>query len=98
MTELILPTSRLHTAFLECHHASGPAARGRHRHMARRRRRLTRRLRRLHVHSEPDWPTRRECPARPRSTPRPGWIVEDGQVLGGLAPRHIFDDNIGHMG
>jgi len=36
------------------------------------------------------------CPPEQHASPR--WIVEDGQVLGGIALRHIFDDDHGHIG
>jgi predicted acetyltransferase len=36
------------------------------------------------------------CPPEQHGSPR--WIVEDGQVLGGIALRHIFDDEHGHIG
>lgn len=36
------------------------------------------------------------CPSERHGSPR--WIVEDGQVLGGIALRHVFDDDIGHIG
>lgn len=36
------------------------------------------------------------CPPEQHASPR--WIIEDGQVLGGIALRHIFDDEHGHIG
>ncbi len=36
------------------------------------------------------------CPDERHGSPR--WIVGDGQVLGGIALRHRFDDDIGHIG
>jgi predicted acetyltransferase len=36
------------------------------------------------------------CPPEQHSSAR--WIVEDGQVLGGIALRHLFDDQRGHIG
>jgi predicted acetyltransferase len=98
MPELILPTTRLHAAFLECHHEWGP---GLHEDgfgiwpdddvespegfaaWVHQRTRL--------VH-----PPGTPCPAEKHGSPR--WIVEDGQVLGGIVLRHIFDDHLGHIG
>jgi predicted acetyltransferase len=36
------------------------------------------------------------CPPEQHGSAR--WIVEDGQVVGGIALRHIFDDEHGHIG
>ena len=36
------------------------------------------------------------CPREQHASPR--WIVEDGQVVGGIALRHLFDDDRGHIG
>jgi predicted acetyltransferase len=36
------------------------------------------------------------CPPEKHGSPR--WIVENGRVLGGIALRHIFDDELGHIG
>ena len=36
------------------------------------------------------------CPAGKHGSPR--WIVEDGEVLGGIALRHVPDDEIGQVG
>jgi len=96
--ELILPTTRLHTAFLECRDDWGP---GLHEDgfglaadddvdfadgfaaWVHKRVRLT------HPPGTP-------CPDENHGSPR--WIVEDGQVLGGIVLRHRFDDELGHIG
>jgi predicted acetyltransferase len=98
MPELILPTTSLHTAFLECHDDWGP---GLHEDgfglgadddvdspdgfaaWVYQRTRLT------HPAGDP-------CPEEKHGSPR--WIVEDGQVLGGIVLRHKFDDRVGHIG
>jgi predicted acetyltransferase len=98
MPELILPTTRLHAAFLECRDDWGP---GRHEDgfglgtdddvdspdgfatWVHQRVRLT------HPAGQP-------CPEEQHGSPR--WIVEDGQILGGFALRHKFDDLRGHIG
>jgi predicted acetyltransferase len=36
------------------------------------------------------------CPPERHGSPR--WIVENGHVLGAIVLRHIFDDNVGHIG
>jgi predicted acetyltransferase len=36
------------------------------------------------------------CPDRPHWSPR--WVVENGQVLGGFAVRHQYDDRFGWIG
>ncbi|MDG4825025.1 GNAT family N-acetyltransferase [Asanoa sp. WMMD1127] len=36
------------------------------------------------------------CPDEQHGSPR--WIVEDGRILGGIALRHKFDDDIGQIG
>jgi predicted acetyltransferase len=98
MPELILPTTRLHTAFLECHHEWGP---GLHEDG-------------FGIWPDDDvespdgfaaWVHQRTRLAHPAGTPCPAekhatlrWIVTEGQVLGGIALRHIFDDDIGHIG
>ncbi|GAA1843649.1 GNAT family N-acetyltransferase [Asanoa iriomotensis] len=98
MPELILPTTRLHTAFLDCHHEWGP---GLHEDG-------------FGIWPDDDvespdgfaaWVHQRNRLAHPPGTPCPAeshatcrWIVENGQVLGGIALRHIFDDDIGHIG
>ncbi|MEU4214892.1 GNAT family N-acetyltransferase [Actinoplanes sp. NPDC026623] len=98
MPELILPTTRLHAAFLECRDDWGP---GLHEDgfglsadddvdspegfatWVHQRVRLT------HLAGEP-------CPDEKHGSPR--WIVEDGQVLGGIVLRHQFDDALGQIG
>jgi predicted acetyltransferase len=98
MPELILPTVDLHAAFLDCRDDWGP---GLHEDgfgltadddvdspagfaaWVRERLRLT------HGAGEP-------CPEEQHSSPR--WIVEDGRVLGGIALRHRFDNDLGHIG
>jgi predicted acetyltransferase len=98
MPELILPTTNLHAAFLECRDDWGP---GLHEDGFG----LTadddvdspegfatwvhQRVRLTHQAGEP-------CPNEQHSSPR--WIVEDGQVLGGIALRHKFDNDLGHIG
>jgi predicted acetyltransferase len=98
MPELVLPTTRLHAAFLECRDDWGP---GLHEDgfgvtagddldspagFAAWVDRLVR----------PGHPAGTPCPPQPHSSPR--WIVEDGRVLGGIALRHHFDDAAGHIG
>jgi predicted acetyltransferase len=98
MPELILPTIRLHAAFLECRDDWGP---GLHEDgfglgvdddvdspdgfatWVHQRVRLT------HLAGEP-------CPDEKHGSPR--WIVENDQILGGIALRHKFDDEIGQIG
>ncbi|WP_412541068.1 GNAT family N-acetyltransferase [Longispora sp. K20-0274] len=98
MPELILPTTRLHAAFLECRDEWGP---GLHEDgfglgadddvdswegfatWVNRCTRLT------HPAGEP-------CPDEPHGSPR--WLVEDGRILGGFALRHKFDAERGHIG
>ena len=98
MPELILPTTDLHAAFLECRDEWGPGLHedgfglglkddvdspGGFAAWVHKRIRLT------HLAGTP-------CPAEKHGSPR--WIVEDGRVLGGIALRHVFDDRIGHIG
>ncbi len=98
MPELILPTTRLHTPFLECRADWGPGlhedgfgldadddvdSRDGFATWVHQRVRLT------HPAGDP-------CPDEQHGSPR--WIVEDGQVLGGITLRHKFDDRIGHIG
>src|SRR5882757_9459296 len=98
MPELILPTTGLHAAFLDCRGDWGP---GLHEDgfglgadddvdspngfaaWVHQRVRLTHRAGDL-------------CPDENHGSPR--WIVEDAQVLGGIALRHKFDDRLGHIG
>jgi predicted acetyltransferase len=96
--ELVLPTARLHAEFLACRDDWGP---GLHEDgfgisadddldspdsfaaWVHDRLRLT------HLPGTP-------CPPEQHGSAR--WIVEDGQVVGGIALRHIFDDEHGHIG
>jgi predicted acetyltransferase len=98
MPELVLPTTRLHAAFLDCRDDWGP---GLHEDG-------------FGLAAEDDldsaegfaaWvhdrvrlthPAGTPCPPQRHGSPR--WIVEDGQVLGGIALRHYLDENIGHIG
>jgi predicted acetyltransferase len=97
MPELILPTSRLHTAFLDCRDDWGPgphedgfglldhevdSAEGFAAWVRQR-------VRLAHPAGTP-------CPEEKHGSPR--WIVEGGQVLGGIVLRHGFDDDAGHIG
>jgi predicted acetyltransferase len=96
--ELVPPTTSLHTAFLECRDDWGP---GLHEDgigigpedeldsPAGFAAWVGRRLRMTHPAGAP-------CPAERHSSPR--WIVEDGQVLGGIVLRHVFDEHAGHIG
>ena len=98
MPELILPTTRLHAAFLDCRDDWGP---GLHEDgfglgaeddvdssdgftaWVHERVRLTH-------------PAGAPCPDEKHGSPR--WIVYDGRVLGGIALRHYFDDRLGQIG
>jgi len=98
MPELILPTTRLHAAFLDCRDDWGP---GLHEDGFG-----------LDADDDVDspegfaaWvhdrirfthPAGTPCPDVKHGSPR--WIVEDGRVLGGIALRHRFDDRLGHIG
>ena len=98
MPELVLPTARLHAAFLECRDDWGP---GLHEDgfgiaddddldsPAGFAAWVQDRVRLTHPAGTP-------CPEERHGSPR--WIVEDGQVLGGIVLRHVFDDNLGHIG
>ena len=97
MPELVLPTTRLHAAFLECREDWGP---GQHEDgfgigdddldsPAGFAAWVRDRLRGTHPAGTP-------CPDVRHGSPR--WIVEDGRVLGGIALRHGFDDEAGHFG
>jgi predicted acetyltransferase len=98
MPELILPTTSLHAAFLACHHEWGP---GLHEDgfgldagddvasPAGFAAWVDERLRHTHPAGTP-------CPPEQHGSPR--WIVENGQVLGGIALRHHYDDRLGHIG
>jgi predicted acetyltransferase len=97
MTELVLPTTDLQAAFLDCRDEWGP---GSHEDgfgldpdddvdspegFAAW---VGQRIRLTHGAGEP-------CPAERHSSPR--WIVEDGRVLGGIVLRHHFD-RLGQIG
>jgi predicted acetyltransferase len=98
MPELILPTTSLHKAFLECRDDWGP---GLHEDgfglgedddvdsfegfSAW----VGERLWLTHTAGQP-------CPEEPHASPR--WVVEDGRILGGFALRHKFDELRGHIG
>lgn len=98
MPELVLPTTRLHVAFLECRDDWGP---GLHEDgfgigdddeldsPAGFAAWVHARVRLAHPAGTP-------CPAQRHGSPR--WIVEDGQVLGGIVLRHQFDDDVGRIG
>lgn len=98
MPELVLPTTRLHDPFLECLTDWGP---GRHEDgfgigeqdelvsMAGFTAWVHERVRLTHAAGT-------RCPAEPHASPR--WIIEDGQVLGGIVLRHRFNDDLGHIG
>ncbi|MEV6345442.1 GNAT family N-acetyltransferase [Actinoplanes sp. NPDC051851] len=98
MPELIAPTVSLHSAFLECHEEWGP---GLHEDGFGLRDGddvrtpegfavwVGRRLRLDHPSSAP-------CPEEQHCTAR--WIVEDGRILGGIALRHRYDDDLGQIG
>ncbi|XVV17349.1 GNAT family N-acetyltransferase [Actinoplanes sp. CA-131856] len=98
MPELILPTTRLHAAFLDCRDDWGPGLHedgfgllpeddvdspGGFAAWVADRVRLTH-------------PAGAPCPPERHASPR--WIVEDGRVLGGIALRHVYDDAVGHIG
>ena len=97
-TRLIRPTTTLHSAFLRCRDDWGPGLHedgfgidGKHdlNSPAGFAAWVSDRLRFDHPVSTP-------CPAERHGSP--WWMVEDGQVLGGIALRHTFDDNTGHIG
>jgi predicted acetyltransferase len=99
MPELILPTTDLHAAFLDCRDEWGPG--GPHEDGFG-----------LVPEDDVDSPTGfagwvadrvrlthgagAPCPDRKHSSPR--WIVEDGRVLGGIVLRHKPDDRLGQIG
>lgn len=96
--ELVLPTTRLHAAFVECLDDWGP---GLHEDG-------------FGIGQEDDlrspdgfaaWvqdrvrfthPAGTPCPPERHGSPR--WIVEGGQVLGGIVLRHQFNDEVGQIG
>jgi predicted acetyltransferase len=96
--ELILPTKRLHTAFLECLADWGP---GQHEDGFG--------ITEDDTPGSPEWftqwvqdrlrfthPVGTPCPPQRHGSPR--WIVEDDHVLGGIVLRHQFNDDVGHVG
>lgn len=98
MPELVLPATSLHAAFLRCRddwgpglHEDGFGVDGKHDldtpdgFAAW----VNDRLRFIHPVGTP-------CPAERHGSPR--WIIEDGEVLGAIALRHTFDDDLGHIG
>ena len=98
MLELVLPTTRLHDALLDCRREWGP---GEHEDGLM----LTDEDEIDSVAGFAEWvhfwlsrthPTGEPCPPSPHCSPR--WIVEDGQVLGGIVLRHIYDDHVGQIG
>jgi predicted acetyltransferase len=98
MAELLLPTPDLHAAFLRCRDDWGP---GLHEDgfglgadddldsSAGFAAWVHERVRLTH-------PAGTACPDEQHGSPR--WIVEDGEVLGGIALRHKFDDRVGQIG
>ncbi|WP_127501993.1 GNAT family N-acetyltransferase [Actinoplanes solisilvae] len=98
MASLILPTTRLHAAFLDCRDEWGPGVHEDGFGMTPSDEVdspegfaawVSERTRYVHPAGTP-------CPAEPHGSPR--WIVEDERVLGGIALRHKFDDRTGHIG
>jgi predicted acetyltransferase len=96
--ELVLPTMRLHAPFLECRDDWGPGVHedgfglaeeddlDSHEGFAAW---VQDRIRYTHAPGTP-------CPDVRHGSPR--WIVEDGRLMGGIALRHKFDDDVGHIG
>ncbi len=98
MPDLVFPNTGLHAAFLNCRDDWGP---GLHEDGFG-----------LGVDDDVDspegfarWVHERTRLAHPVGTPcsaarhgSPRWIVEGGQVLGGIVLRHKFDDDIGQIG
>lgn len=98
MPQLVLPTTALHTEFLDCLDDWGPGDHEDGFGISSEMDLVSPegfaawvgdRLRRTHRHGTP-------CPPWPHGSPR--WIVEDGQVLGGIVLRHVFDDHVGQIG
>src|SRR5262249_44542572 len=98
MPELILPTTRLHAAFLECHDEWGPGVHEDGFGLGEDSDVETpegfadwvhERIRLTHPAGAP-------CPTERHGSPR--WIVDNGRILGGIVLRHIFDDRVGHIG
>jgi predicted acetyltransferase len=98
MPELIPPTTGLHAAFLECRDDWGP---GLHEDGFG-----------LSANDDVDspdgfaaWVSQQSRLTHPAGDPCPDekhassrWIVEDGEILGGIALRHWFDNEVGHLG
>jgi predicted acetyltransferase len=98
MPELILPTTRLHDAFVDCCVDWGPGVHEDGFGLAEGddiespewfAAWVQERLRRTHPAGDP-------CPAERHGSPR--WIFENGRILGAIVLRHIFDDRFGHVG
>ncbi|HXH80661.1 GNAT family N-acetyltransferase [Nocardioides sp.] len=98
MPELILPTVRLHARFLECRDEWGPGPQedgfgvGEDCDLISSQgfaAWVDHRTRLAHLAGTP-------CPEQPHGSSR--WIVEDGDVLGGIVLRHHFDDDLGQIG
>lgn len=96
--ELVPPSTRLHAAFLECRDDWG---RGLHEDGFG----VTEEDDLDSAEGFADWvqhrlrfthPAGAPCPNVRHGSPR--WILEDGQVVGGIALRHRFDDDLGHIG
>jgi predicted acetyltransferase len=96
--ELVLPTTRLHDALLDCRREWGP---GEHEDGLM----LTDEDEIEAVAGFAEWvhfwlsrthPAGERCPPSPHCSPR--WIIDDGQVLGGIVLRHIYDDQVGQIG
>lgn len=98
MPELVLPTTRLHAAFVDCHDDWGPGLHedgfglGADDDLDSPEGFATW----VHERTRLAHPVGTPCPAARHGSPR--WIVEGGQVLGGIVLRHKFDDDLGHIG
>ncbi|GAA0497745.1 acetyltransferase [Paractinoplanes deccanensis] len=98
MPELIVPTARLHAAFLDCHDEWGPgvhedgfglAADDDVRSTEGFATWVAGLLRLSH-------PTGTPCPPARHATYR--WIADEGRIAGGIALRHLHDDDLGRIG
>jgi predicted acetyltransferase len=98
MPELIQPTTRLHAEFLKCRDDWGPGVHedgfgvGADDDVDSPAGFATW----VHLLTRLDHGAGEPCPPEQHSSAR--WIVEDGQVLGGIALRHHFDDRLGQIG